>query len=147
MHANKQNTQNSSTQTASKSQKRVVTEQSGQPGGVTETRTESQAVPVLRRYILQSVIASKSSTFSLWKWITGQTNELARSWNTVQCHLPPSSARRSINNPPFKIVICIILSPSFWRTECRKVIKARRHFIINSSNIYRQKSSRDLMYS
>lgn len=65
---------------------------------------------MLRRYILQSPWPSKSCTFSLWKWITGQTNELARSWNTVHCHLPPSTACLIINNPPFNIVICIILS-------------------------------------
>lgn len=45
----------------------------------TQTWTESQAGPLLRRYILQSAIALQIPAFSLWKWIIGQTNELARS--------------------------------------------------------------------
>ena len=46
---------------------------------------------------------------------------------------PPSSARLIINNPPFKIVICIIsCHPA---SECRKVIKPQRHFVISGQQI------------
>lgn len=52
----------------------------------------------------------RSSAFSLWKGISGQTNQLARSWNTVQSVCPPFSTCLIKNNPPFKILMCILFS-------------------------------------
>jgi len=47
--------------------------------GTDGCQTETQRADMLGRYILHSLISLQIHGFSLWKWITYQTNELTRS--------------------------------------------------------------------
>lgn len=69
-----------------------------------------------KKVYMQSVKSLQVPAFSLWKRISGQTNQLARSWNTVQSVCPRSllaSLKITPSPSPFQ-------SDSFWPHNGRK---------------------------